>query len=371
MAETSAATGLTVQQWDDKFFTEHLSENRFAGEMGTSQNSIIQVKEDLTQKPGDSITFALVNKLTGAGQTDGGTLEGNEESMDSRSFKLTINERAHGVRSNRWENQISAIDLRKAAKAVLKDWSMENTRDRIITELHKINGVAYGSATEAQKDAWLDDNTDRVLFGSAVGNLDTTAPAGGATNDHSGSLANVDNTNDKLTPGMISLMKRMAATASPKIRPITDMYVKNGRKYYVLYAGSLPFRDLKENSAIQQAQREVSLSKENSRLFKGGDLLWDGVIIKEIEDIGVLSGVGASSIDVAPVFLCGAQAIGYGVAERWKSAEETFDYGRKKGCAIMEMGGFGKMIFGSGSGDTDDTKDHGIVTGYCAAVADA
>ena len=95
------------------------------------------------------------------------------------------------------------------------------------------------------------------------------------------------------------------------------------------------------------------------------------MIIKEIEDMTSITGVGAASIDVAPFYLCGAQAVGYGVAERWKSAEETFDYGRKKGCAIMEMGGFEKMIFGSGSGDTDDLKDHGMVTGYFAAVADS
>lgn len=362
MAETSAATGLTVQQWDDKFFTEHIAENRFASEMGTSPSSIIQVKEDLTQKPGDSITFALVNRLTGAGQTNGGTLEGNEEDMDSRSFKLTIAERAHGVRSNRWENQISSIDLRKAAKAVLKDWSTENTRDRIIEALGSINGTAYGSASEAAKDAWLADNADRVLFGAAKSN--------NSSNDHSASLANIDNTNDKCTGSTVKLLKRMAATANPKIKPVADTYAKNGRKYYVGYCGSLLFRDLSDDSEIKEAQRQVSLSAENSRLFKGGDLLWDNVIIKEIEDMTSIANAGATGIDVAPFYLCGAQAVGYGISERWKSAEETFDYGRKKGCAIMEMGGFAKLLFGTGAGDTDDLKDHGVVTGYFAAVAD-
>ena len=363
MTETTAATGLTVQQWDDKFFTECITQNRFAGEMGTSQNAIIQVKEDLTQKAGESITYALVNKLSGSGVENGATLEGNEEEMDSRSFKLTIKERANGVRVTDWENQISAINLRRAAKAVLKDWSMENTRDRIITALGSINGVAYGTADETQKDAWLTDNADRVLFGAALSN--------NSSNDHSASLANIDNTADKLTASKISLMKRIAATASPKIRPVTDMHAKNGRKYYTLYVPSLIFRDLQSDSTITAAQREVSLEKENSRLFKGGDLLWDGVIIKEIEDIAILSGVGAAGIDVGPAYLCGAQAVGYGIAKRWTSAEEKFDYGRKKGCAIMEMGGFEKMIFGSGSSDTADTKDHGVVTGFFAAVADA
>ena len=361
MAETTAATGLTVQQWDDKFFVEHVQGNRFAGEMGTSENSVIQVKEDLTKKSGESITYALVNRLTGAGVTNGATLEGNEEDMDSRSFKLTIGERANGVRSTSWENQISAIDLRRAAKTTLMTWAMENTRDRIITALGSINGTAYGSASEANKDAWLVDNADRVLFGSEVGN--------NASNDHSAALAQIDNTNDKLTTSAASLMKRIARTASPKIHPIRSE--KDARYYYCVYVPSLVFRDLKADSTIQQAQRDVSIRMQNEKLFKGGDIEWDGMIFKEIEDIAVLSGVGAGGIDVAPVYLCGAQALGYGIAERWKSEEELFDYGRKKGCAIMEMGGFEKLTFGSGSGDTDDLKDHGVVTGFFASVADA
>lgn len=361
MADSTAATGLTVQQWDDKFFVEHVQQNRFASEMGTSENAIIQVKEDLTKKSGDSITFALVNKLTGAGVSNGATLEGNEEDMTSRSHKLTIGERANGVRVTNWQNQISAIDLRNAAKSTLKTWSMENTRDRVITALGSINGTAYGSASEANKDAWLVDNADRCLFGAAKSN--------NSANDHSASLANIDNTNDQLDTSAISLMKRMARTANPKIKPIRSD--ASGRYFYVMYVPSLVMRDLKTDTAIQQAQREVTLKMENERLFKGGDVVWDGVIVKEIEDIAVLSGVGAGSIDVAPVYLCGAQAIGYGVAERWKSAEETFDYGRKKGCAIMETGGFDKLTFGSGSADTDDLKDHGVMTGFFASVADS
>jgi N4-gp56 family major capsid protein len=363
MAETTAATGLTVQQWDDKYFVEHTQENRFAGEMGKSQNSIIQVKEDLTKAAGESLTFALVNRATGAGVENGATLEGNEEALDSRSFKLTIKERANGIRVTDWENQISAINLRQAAKSALKTWSMEDTRDRIITALNSKNGVAYATASEVQKDAWLVDNADRVLFGDAKAN--------NAANDHSAALTTI-------TAGMtlgtaeISLMKRIAKTANPKIRPVSDTKAKNGREYYTLYVPSLIFRDLQGDTAMQQAQREVSLKPENSQLFKGGDLMWDGVIIKEIEDIATLGTVGAAgTVEVGPAFLCGAQAIGYGIARRWKSAQESFDYGRKKGCAIMEMGGFEKMLFGSGSGDTDDLKDHGLVTGYFSAVADA
>ena len=361
MTETTAATGLTVQQWDDKFFTECITQNRFAGEMGTSQNAIIQVKEDLTQKAGDSITYALVNKLSGSGVENGATLEGNEEEMDSRSFKLTIKERANGVRVTDWENQISAINLRRAAKAVLKDWSMENTRDRIITALGSINGVAYGTATETQKDAWLVDNADRCLFGAAKSN--------NSSNDHSASLANIDNTADKLTSGAASLMKRMALSASPKIRPLRS--TATGRRYFCVYVPSLVFRDLKTDTTITAAQRDVGLRMQNEKLFQGGDIEWDGMIFKEIDDIEVISGVGAAGIDVAPVYFCGAQALGYGIAKRWNTVTEEFDYGDKHGVAVQEMGNFEKLTFGSGSGDTDDLKDHGMVTGFFASVADS
>lgn len=360
MADTNVATGLTVQQWDEKFDTEYFQENRFASEMGTSENAIIQVKEDLTKDRGDSLTFALVNRMTGAGVTGSNTLEGNEESVTSRSHKLTISQRRNAFRIPMTDQQFSSINLRKAGRAVLNDWAHENTRDQIITELGSINGVAYGTATEAQKDAWLVDNADRVLFGNAVGN-------GGYT-DHSADLATVTAAMT-ITSGLASLAKRIALSASPKIRPVLSK--STGRRFYTWYLPSLIFRDLQADSTIQQAQRDVGLRMQNEKLFKGGDLEWDGMIFKEIDDIGLLATAGASSGQIGPAYLCGAQAIGYGRASTWNTVEELFDYKDKYGLAIREFGAFDKLRFGTGSGDTDDTKDHGIVTCWFSAVADA
>jgi len=359
MADTSAATGLTVQKWDAQFFREYIQENRFRSEMGTSENSIIHTKD--FEGKGKTLTWALTNRLTGAGVTGSSTLEGNEEAMDTRSFTLDITKRRHAVRVSDIEEQYSAIGLRNAAKVLLKDWAMENTIERIIGAMHEINGVAYGSASETQKDAWLTDNADRVLFGAAQSN--------NSSNDHSASLANVDETDDKFSTSIASVMKRMALTASPKIRPMRSE--SSGRRYFVAYCHPYVFRDLKSDSVIQQAQRDVSLRMQNEKLFKGGDIEWDGIIFKEIDEMPVLSGVGAASIDVSPVFLCGSQAVAYGMKKRWYSVEEKFDYGDKHGVSINELGAFGKMVYGSGAGDTDDLKDHGLVTGYFAAVADA
>ena len=362
MADTSAVTGLTVQQWDAKFYMEALNSDIFKPFRGTAKNSIIQVNEQLTKSPGDSITFSLVNKLTGSGVTGSSTLEGNEEALDTRSQKVTIDQKRHAVRVPVLEEQFSSIPLREAARDALLDWSMELNRDDTIEALNSILGVNYSAATEVNKDIWAVDNVDRVLFGKLNSNYNV---------DHSVALATLDNTDDKLTPDALSLMKRIAKTASPKIRPIKPRQGGVTSDSYVLFAPSLLVRDLALNSTFTQANREARARGKLNPLFSGADYIWDNIAIFEVEDIAIDAGAGSGSIDVAPCFLCGAQAIGFAVAKRPESVEETFDYGDKQGVAIRQWFKIAKMTFGSGSGDTDDLKDHGIVTGWFAAVADA
>ncbi len=370
MADTPASKSLTPEQWDSQFFVEVIAQNRFMSSMGSNENAIIQVKEQLGVKPGDAIHYALVNRLTEEGVENGATLEDNEEVLDTRGYRQTIKERAHGVRSNRWEAQLSAIDLRKAAKMALKMWAMENTRDRIIAAMGMVGGFNYDVASDAVKNQWHADNSDRILYGKLLANA--------AGNSHSAALARLSIADDKFTTSMASQLKRMARTCSPKIRAVSSG--PENRFFYTCYVPSIVMRDLKNDPVIQQAQRDVTLRMQNIKLFKGGDVEWDGIIFKEIEDIKPLGLVGKSvdsvKTQVSPVYFCGAQAVAYAVAERWKSAEEAFDYGRKKGCAIMEMGGFGKIRFGTGEIDPttrDDLlipKDHGMVTCFVASEAD-
>jgi N4-gp56 family major capsid protein len=360
MADTAAASGLTPQQWDDKFFVEYIENHPFKAYMGMDENSIFQIKEDLAAKKGKYVTFGLVNKLTGDGVTGSQTLEGNEEDMNSRSYRLQVDKRRNAVVVPEIEEQYSAIGLRDAARPVLRTWADEKDIDRIYAQLYSINGVAYASASEAQKDAWLVDNQDRVLFGATKSNHSSL--------DHSTSLGNIDNTNDKLTPAALSLMKRIALSASPKIRPIR--LAGMNKRYYVAFANPRAFRDLKENSVMVQAMRDVTLANQNNKLFEGGDLEWDGVIVHECDGMPILTGVGNGGIDVGGVFLCGAQALGLGIAKRWRTITDERDYKDKQGVAIEAIDGLGKMLFGSGSADTDDLKQHGVCTGYFAAVAD-
>ena len=378
MTNTTAATGLKVQKWDEDFFMEYIQENPFKRYMGTDENSIIQMKED-TVKRYQKITFALVNKLDGAGVTGSTTLEGSEEAMDTRSFSVTVDKLRNAVRVADIEQQYSAVDLRNAAKATLKDWAMEyGSMNRIITALSDINGVAYGTATASQQDAWLDDNTDRVMFGGTAAAapvaLSTTAPAGGATYDLSGTLvaqtvanSGWDSAGDAAT--FLSRLRRKALAATPKIKPIRVAGMN--RRYYVVFVHPRTMADIKADTVITNAQSNVSLSEENNRLFQGGDILWDGLIVHEVDNLNITpwATLGAAGIPLAPVYLCGAQAIGHGLAKRWRSVTEKFDYEDKVGVAIETIDAIEKMVFGGGSADTDDLQDHGVATGYHALIA--
>lgn len=362
MAETAVPSGLTVQQWDERYFREYLNNNWFKQFMGTGSSKMIQVKEDLTKKPGDSVTFTLINRLTGEAKGASEALEGAEEDATLRSFQVRVREYAHAVRFKKFEAQKTAIDLRQAHKDVLMDWNMELDRDLIIEALGSINGTAYASASEAEKDAWLVDNTDRVLFGAAIGNH---------TTDHSAALGNVDTSADKLTPDAISLMKRIAKTANPRIRPFKAKSAIGESDAYVLFAPTQMVRDLAANSTFLQANREARNRGIDNPLFNGADYMWENVAIYEIEDIPSLGAVGNSSAVVRPCYLCGAQALAIAWAMRPQTVEEEFDYKRAVGLGIKQWYKVEKMRFGSGSTDTADLKDHGVVTGYFAAAADA
>lgn len=357
---TTAAERVT--QWESDFFTEYVRANRFKRYMGADENAIIQIKENLTKKKGDSIVINLVGALDDASYNDGTTaLVGAEKALPNDGFKITVGVVRDATVVNIEEEQASPIDILNAGKVALKTLAMRYLRNDIITALHSINGVAYASANETQKDAWLADNADRVLFG--------TAKANNVGNDHSASLANVDS-NSKLTGEVVSLAKRMAQTAnnsnSDGIRPVT---YDEDSETFVMFVNTNAFRDLRAwMVANDHWDQAMERGKSNPLFTAGNSILWDDVVVREMPEIGNLSGVGADAIDVAPCFLCGAQAIGVAWAMRTKSTfRKEDDYEFQKGVGFMELRGIEKIQWGQGG----DAKDWGVCTVYVAGVADA
>lgn len=356
MATTSLAAASQVQKWMSTYFAEYVRNSGFSPYMGTGTGSVIQVKRELVSG-GKTINIPLVTRLKGAGITGINTLEGNEEALGNYNQAIAIDWLRHAVRVTKPDQHYSEYDLLQASRDMLTTWASDTLRTAIITALGGINGVAYGTASAAQRNTWTAANSDRILFGRTVSNYSAT---------HATALLNVDST-ETLSAGTVSLAKRLAKNADPHIRP---MRTSDGREYFVMFVGSMAFRDIKADATMSAANREARpRDVESNPIFQDGDLIYDGVIIREIPEIPATGTVGASSARVEPYYLCGAQSVAIAWGQEPKSIKDEFDYGQKVGIGTEEARGVEKLRFETGSSSA--LKDHGVLTGFIAAAADA
>lgn len=362
MAEVTLASALEKQVWRKDYLKEYVRESGFMPYMGRGPTSIIMAAYELQEQAGKTINIPLITRLTGSGVTGSTVLDGNEEDLGNYNCAITIDWLRNGVRVPKSTSFKTEIDLLGAAKPLLKQWSSEKMRDEIIDAMLEVvttgdTTVRLASASAANKNAWAAANEDRLLFGAAVSNYSATFAT---------ALANLDTTNDKCAASSMSLAKRLARQADPHIRPYRT---ENGKEFYVAFHGSRTFRDLKADSTITQANREARpRDVESNPLFQDGDLIYDGVIHREIPEIdarcSALDATGASSADVRPVFVCGQQAVGVAWGqEPTPRTDATKDYGFRPGVAIEELRGVKKMAFNG--------KQHGMLTAFFAAAADS
>ena len=365
MAVTTTPDSMNVLKWRKSFIREWQRDNLFSPYMGRAEEgmrSIIHQIYELKDE-GESIRIPLVVSLNGAGVTGSATLAGNEEALDTYGFPITIDWRRHAVKLNKKEMRKSAADQMALVRPMLNEWSGNLIRDEIIEAMGSIAGVNYSDATAAQRNAWAAANSDRVLYGAAVGNYSGT---------HSTDLGKLDTTNDLMSSGIASTAKRLARLANPKIRPVR---VDGGREYFVMFHGLRAFRDLKNDTAITAANREARQRDVNSNpLFQDGDLIYEGIIHREIPEIDTAllqATAGNSSTPVAPSFLCGAQAIGHAIGQMPAPTElAEDDYGFVKGRGVEMCYGLEKVQF-NGTRTSSVSKDWGMVTVWVNTPADA
>lgn len=358
MANTSVTASIRAQQWLDSYHSTYIRDSRFFPYMGKTENAVIQVKEDLTKKPGDAITIPLVGALDAAAGPNTGSvaLVGAEKALPNDGHKVTVGVVRDGVVVNNLEEQASAIDIYEAARMGLKDLQTRYLRNDIINNLGKVDGALYSVATAGNKNAWTALNSDRVLFGTLKSNYNAT---------HATALLNVAAA-QKLSKAVVSLMKRIAQTAvnanGDGIRPVKTA---GDNETYMLFAGTNAFRDLKTD--IGTEWKDAQERGRDNPLFVGTtSIYWDGVIIREIPEIAAIGAVGTAGAVVAPVYLCGAQALASVWAQRTDfRVRKEDDYGYQRGVAFQEIRAVDKIRYGSAG------KDWGMVTGFVGAAADA
>ncbi len=360
-----------MQKWINKFVFDYVSGSGFKKYMGTDESSIIRVINEL-KNGGEVVNIPLAGQLRGAGVTGDSTLVGNEEAMGLYTDQVRVSLFRNAVAFTDAQTFKTELDLFNAARKRLKDWSANKLRNDIVSALGSViikgtadsdgftldSAVDYASATATQRNNFLVNNTDRIIMGVNSGTNKTSGVMATA-------LATLASPTDKITAAMLSRAKRAAlktgATSGTSITPYQSDD-DSGENWFVYFAPSEQFRDLLTDTAILEAYRHAAEKGKNNRLFTSGDIIFEGIIVKEVPQISVLTGAG-NSCDVAVGYLCGQSAISVAYGQDPTPVSDVTDYGYKKGCGIKEIRGVKKTSFNG--------TQYGVVSVYSASVADA
>ena len=412
MAVSTVQSNNKLIKFTEQINREFVRENMFGPYMSDGLDAIIRRRFEL-KAGGEQMNIPLVTKLRGNGVSTG-VLAGNEERIDNYGMRVWIDFLRHAVATTNSEQQKDSADIFGEAKPLLSDFAKERLRDEMIQAFmslpstaapaglgsaagQRVNGILFGSATAGERNTWLADNVDRVVFGNALANHFSSTTIATFT-----SALSVVGTAQKFTSTTVTLLKRRAELCSPKIRPFKT---KNGYEYYVAFAGTYAFRDL--STSLETVNRDARAREErgmdDNPIFQDGDLIWNGVIVRKIPEIsnavssGTLDGgftgwstlvSGGVSGRIEPVFLCGQQAATYAIG---RAVKPTFrkedDYGFISGTGIETAYGVAKnfkqhamyipgtQTLNSDSGNsigggTASNVQWGVVTGFFSALTD-
>ena len=367
MAEKAFAVNdaLANKLWSKELAKETLKKTYFGRFMGKSEDSMIQLKSETGKAAGDKVTCGLVMQLTGDGQTEGGTLEGNEEDLTTYDDSIFINELRHAVRvrnKGTIDQQRVPYNLRNVARNRMADWNAHRMDTTMFLHL-----CGYTGASFTRQGQTVDK--DLAVYN---GNNTITAPtstrhvwADGNSDDQS----LTSSTDDKFDLTLIDEAKLKAVTASPLIRPIKY----NGDDYYCLFMHPSQVKDMRTSTSTGQwldiTKAAYEGKADGNPIFTGALGIYNKVILHESYYIpnGVNSSTSAVVANTKRAVMCGAQSgmVAYGQAfnggsTRYNWVEELFDYQHSLGVSTNVVWGIKKCVFNSKDFGTIVVSTYGV-----------
>lgn len=295
---------------------------------GNSPENIIQIREELAKDDGDTINIPLLMPLTGEGVSGDDWLEGNEEAMIYRDFKVTINQLRHAVRlKGKMTEQRVSLDLRKDAKVALANW-LADTIDKTIF-----------------KECSTNPTPDRIVYGGTA----TSESAIGSA--------------DFFTVDLIGKAKRIAlADENTMVKPI----MIDGLETYIMILDQWQARDLKKDTRWIEAQQYANVRGDKNPIFSGALGVYDGVVLHQCNRI-LRTGTGSGGTKVGHALFLGRQAAVFAVGDNPTWNEKTFDYGNKIGFEFGRIFGIKKTQF---KYDGENLTDFGCINVLTASEDD-
>jgi N4-gp56 family major capsid protein len=326
----------SVKLWRKKLAREAIKATSIQKFIGEADESLIQVFDETKKGAGDRITVQLRSQLQGLGVQGDGTLEGNEESLQTYTDNLFVDQLRTAVRSaGKMSEQRIPWSHREEAMMGLKDWWAARLDNWFFNQICGYSAVSDTRLTGLQAPIAPDSN--HLIL------------AGGVSNDQSLASTNI------FTLSLIDQAVLQAKTLSPVVRPVKI----NGGSFYVMFLHPTQVYSLRTNTStgqwldIQKAAMTGDGSANNP-ILTGALGVYNNVILHESYRVssGVNSSTGVGVATTRRAVLCGAQSAamgfgqGYGMDDfSWN--EELFDYGNQLGVEAGIIGGLKKLRFNS------------------------
>lgn len=338
-----------VKLWSRKIAREALKATHAFQFMGTSQNSLIQVKDDTKKSAGDRVRIPLRMLLSGSGVGEGTSLEGNEEALSFLYDDLVINDLAHAVRNKTTiADQRVPFDTREEASDALASWYADRFDTWFFNQIAGNTGQAntlYTGNQAALAPTSATGNT-RIIYPTAHSTENSISASGSYTFDLS----------------FLDRAVNIAKTATPLVRPIK----MGNQEYYVAFLHPNSVRSMRTTTStgqwldIQKAALQGG-DLEESPIFTGALGVYNGVVIHENTRVPL----APSTTTVRRNIFCGAQAaamaFGKGYGEEPKYVEDDFDYGRELGVSVQTIAGLKKLQFSLSGGVGGGVVDFGTI----------
>lgn len=325
---------LTRKKWARDLFSVILPSVEINSLVGKDSNSIVQIKTDLGKGEGDQITFGIRLPLTGEGVVGNDTVEGNEEKLRFKDFKMTIEELNHAVDTGgRMEEQRVPYDLMAEGKNGLQDWWVSKLNTYLMAVLagdtgyQIVPGKSFGTTITAP-------DTGHHILANGVAEASMTSA-------------------DTMSLAMLDKMKQRAeipAAGCFKLRPLA----LGGKNYWRVILHNYVFDQLRLNTNI--GQWGDLLRSANKLAVPNVEIEYNGMLISKSENVRQVS----ANVYRNVLLGCQAAVWAWGGAGESKSTTMAFvPYTKDAERFVMIRGG---GIFGAAK-PIFDGKDYGVIVG--------
>lgn len=351
MTEFSLGDPLAVQRWSTSLAVEAAKKQYFAKFIGTSQDNLIVLKNELHKGAGEKVTVGLRMKLIAAGIEGDNEIEGHATGEEALSFfndALFIDQLRKGTKSKgKMSEQRVPYNIRKEGRDALSTWWAEEMDEEMFCYLSGARGVG----TMHNATTWT-GRANNTLTAPDSAHIMYARTAGVAATGK----ADLENT-DVLVLSDIERLVAFAETVDPMIQP----FMINGEKKFVFLMHTFQAFQLR-TSTTENDWMDIHKATDRGKgalMYKNALGEYADVILHKHRNCITFDDYGSgSNLNAARSLFLGAQAglIAYGQnssPQRYKWHEEFDDRGNALAITAGTIFGIKKSRYNS--------KDFGVV----------